>query len=114
MSAGRYDFRIEQGTTVYRTFTITTNGAAWDLSTFSGRMQVRPTAQADDVFLSLTTEAGDITLSDEGVVTVSIDADTTAGILAGSHVYDFEVESAGGEVWRVLEGRFVVKAEVTR
>jgi len=37
-----------------------------------------------------------------------------ATVVAGRFVYDFEVESAGGEVTRILEGKFTVKAEVTR
>jgi hypothetical protein len=37
-----------------------------------------------------------------------------SGIPAGSYVYDLEIVSANGKVTRLIEGRFVVKAEVTR
>lgn len=114
MAAGKYNITAEQGSTFYFNGTISTDGTPWDLTGYSGRMQVRTSVGASTALLSLTTAAGDITLNSSGEFSVSVDADTMADILAGRHVYDFEVESAGGEVSRILEGKFTVKAEVTR
>jgi hypothetical protein len=37
-----------------------------------------------------------------------------ATVPAGRWLYDLEVESSNGEVYRLLEGRFAVTPEVTR
>jgi hypothetical protein len=37
-----------------------------------------------------------------------------SAIPAGRWVYDIELTSVGGEVTRILEGRFIVTAEVTQ
>jgi hypothetical protein len=37
-----------------------------------------------------------------------------SGVPAGRWVYDIELKSAGNEVTRILEGRFIVTPEVTQ
>lgn len=113
MSAGKYNITADQGSTFKLDFTVTTDGAGWNLSTYSARMQVRTSVGASDTLLSLVSPTN-ITLGSSGAVSITVSATTMAGIVAGRFVYDFEVESAGGEVTRILEGKFTVKAEVTR
>lgn len=114
MAAGKYNITIEQGATFTLQFTIKTGSTPWDLTGYSARMQVRTSVNASATLVSLTSGSG-ITLGGvAGTVTVTIPATDTDNIIAGRHVYDLELESAGGEVWRVLEGKCTVKPEVTR
>lgn len=114
MAAAKHNITAEQGTTFYLNFQLKSDGVGWNLSNYEGRMQVRPSVDASETYLSLSTTTDEITMDSSGNVAVTVDADTMADVIAGRHVYDFEVESSGGEVWRVIEGKFVVKAEVTR
>lgn len=114
MAAGKYNIVIEQGSTFNMNFTIKTGSTPWDLTSYTARMQIRSSVGADTSVLSLTNGNG-ITLGDAlGTVAVSISAAATAAIVAGRYVYDLEIQSAGGEVWRVIEGKATVRAEVTR
>jgi len=113
MSAGKYNITADQGSTFKLDFTVTTDGAGWNLSTYSARMQVRTSVGASTTLLSLVSPTN-ITLGSSGTVSIVVSAATMATVVAGRFVYDFEVESAGGEVTRILEGKFTVKAEVTR
>jgi len=114
MTAGRYNIVAEQGATFTLQFTVDTDGVEWDLSTYSARMQVRSSADATTAFLDLSSTDGDISLSAVGVVIVTVGATTMSDVPAGRHAYDLEVESAGGLVTRLLEGKFTVRAEVTQ
>ena len=78
-------------------------------------MHVRATANAASTLLELTTENSRIALGGTaGTVSLTVAANTTANLAPGLYVYDLEVISGGGEVTRLVEGNFNVKAEVTR
>jgi hypothetical protein len=78
-------------------------------------MQVRTAANAESTILALTTENGRISLGGTaGTVSLNVAANVTANLTPGLYVYDLEVVSGGGEVTRLIEGNFNVKAEVTR
>jgi hypothetical protein len=78
-------------------------------------MQVRTAANAASTILDLTTENSRISLGGTaGTVTLNVAANVTANLTPGLYVYDLEVVSGGGEVTRLIEGNFNVKAEVTR
>jgi hypothetical protein len=81
-------------------------------------MQVRPSVDSSTVVIELTTANTRITLgtttATKGQVNLLLPANTTATLTPGQYVYDLELVSAGGEVNRLVEGNFVVKAEVTR
>lgn len=86
-----------------------------DLSGYTARAQVRRTHASENAVLTLTTENGGITLGgSEGTITLEADADTTAALDAAAYVYDIELESSGGEVYRLLQGSFTISPEVTR
>ena len=53
MSAGIYNIKAEQGSTFVFSFTITTDGTAWNLTGYSGRMQVRSSYQSTTKILDL-------------------------------------------------------------
>jgi hypothetical protein len=113
--SNKYTFKAVQGNTFNRTFNVTLNGSPWNLSGYTGRMQVRPTVESSKVLLNLNTENGGIVLGGgAGSVSLYASATTMAGIIAGDHVYDIELVSGGGEVTTILKGKFAVAQEVTR
>lgn len=115
MATGKYNITANQGETFNFSFTISTDGTPWDLTGYTARMQVRTTVEATTKLLDLTSTDGDITLGGvAGTVAITVSATDMAALIAGRHVYDLEVVSAGGTVYRILEGKFSVKAEVTR
>lgn len=48
-----------------------------------------------------------------GTVVISLSDDITASLAAGTYIYDLELTSPTGSVTRLLEGTFIVDAEVT-
>lgn len=116
--AGQYAIACDQGATLRRVITWMTSGATpavVDLTGFTARMQVREQVTSEDVVLELTTENDRIILGDTaGTITILVDAATMADITAGSYRYDLELVSGSEEVTRLVEGKFSVKAEVTR
>jgi hypothetical protein len=113
--AGHYDFLCEQGATFSRIVTYQgADGVPVNLSGYTARLQVRSDYESSIVVLSLTTENGGIALGGAaGTVTLSASATDTAGVSAGDYVYDLELVN-GAIVTRLLQGCFVVDAEVTR
>lgn len=117
--AGLHNFLCNQGATFRRTLTWTDSAKkAIDLTSYTARMQVRSSVESSTTIIELTTANSRITLGTttetKGQVTLLLSATTTAGLTPGQYVYDLELVSAGGEVTRLVEGNFVVKAEVTR
>ena len=114
--AGRYNMVCDQGSTFSLTFTIRTDGTPWNLvGNYTARMQVRSFLNADTVLIELTTANSRISFSAGGVTTLTLTATETTGLIAGRHTYDLEfVQTSTSVVTRVLEGKFVVRGEVTR
>ena len=118
MTAANYNMTCEQGTTFSKKLTLTDNSTppvARDLSTYSGRMQVRPDIDSSTTLLNLVSTGGspEITLNSSGVIQITVSATTTAGLSQGG-VYDLEIEDGSGVVERVLQGQFELSKEVTR
>ncbi len=112
---GQYDILAPQGATFNETFTYKLGGSPVNLTSYTARMQVRKTPSSDIKILDLTTENGAITLGGvAGTITVNVTATAMAAVQANKYRYDLEVVSAGGVVTRLLEGVFLVTAEVTR
>lgn len=113
MAAGRHNITAEQGATFKLNFTIMVDATStpWDLTGYTARMQVRATPEASVKLLDLTSPTEIVLGGTAGTISIEVlDLD----IVQGKYVYDFEVVSAGGEIWRVLEGKFTVKVNVTR
>ena len=113
MITGKYNISAKQGATYSQTFTVENDGTPWNLSSYSARMQVRRSFSDSGKLLDLVSPTN-ITLSSVGVITITVSALSMADVPSGRWLYDLEVQSSGGEVYRVLEGRFVVSPEVTR
>lgn len=112
---GQYDILAPQGATFSEIFTYKVSGSPVDLTSYTARMQVRKTPSSDTKVLDLTSTGGDIVLGGAaGTITVTVSATAMAAVTANKYRYDLELVSAGGVVTRLLEGVFLVTAEVTR
>ena len=115
MPAATYDMICDQGSTFTNVIQITdSDGVAVNLTGFTARMQVRPSASSSTLLLELTNANSRITItSAEGKINLSVDASTTAALTPGNYVYDLETVN-GAVIERILQGAFIVRAEVTR
>jgi hypothetical protein len=109
--SGKYNIVAKQGATYNLNFTIETDGVPLNLTTYTFAMQVRRSTSSNSTLINLTSAA----MNSSGEVSVTIPADIMNNVPAGRWVYDIELTAgAGGEVTRILEGRFIVTAQVTR
>lgn len=114
MIPGKYNIVCPQGATFSQQLTWIIGETPVDLTGYTARMQVREKHTSTIYNLNLTTENGGITLGgDEGTILITIDANDTGDLVAKEYVYDLELDS-GGEVTRIIEGKFIVTPEVTR
>jgi len=114
VETGSYNIVARQGSTFNLNFVIDTDGTEWVLSGYSARMQVRKSVASTTAILSLSDGSG-ITLNHTpGSVAVTASAATMAALPAGTWVYDIELTSGSGLTYAVLEGKFIIKPEVTR
>lgn len=120
MPAGKLDLVIEQGATFKHTLLVKQTDAqncpAVDLTGFTARMQVRQAIEAPDPLIELTTANGRILITPlEGRIDMIISAQDSALLnFDDCAVYDLEIESAGGEVTRLVRGSVRLIKEVTR
>ena len=111
MSAGTYNFTIEQGTTFSRVLTLQENGSAMNLTGYSVASQMRSTHDSSTV---VATFSGSVTNASSGQITLSLTNSQTSAIEEAIYVYDVEITSGAGSVTRILEGNITVTPEVTR
>jgi hypothetical protein len=108
--SGKYNIVAEQGATFNLNFRVETDGTPWNLSDYTFAMQVRRSSSSNTTLLNITSA----TLTAIGQVSVTVPATTMNSVPAGRWVYDIELTSSGDEVTRILEGRFIVTAQVTQ
>jgi hypothetical protein len=125
MSAGRYNFTIEQGSTLdlelrYKD----SNGDPIDLTGFGGCMQLRPSAGSPTVYISLSSSlqpdgtglnfSGSLSQHSpsDGCISIYISAASSSALTFTDAVYDLELES-GSFVARLVEGRVRLSKEVS-
>jgi hypothetical protein len=130
MAAGKFSFIIEQGaTTLFELQYTDANNNPIDLSNYGGRMQIRPSATSDVVYLTLSSSLGDcgtglnfsgssgVNPPTSGTIGVVISADTTSALDFNQGVYDLNIYSSSGScvyVVRLLEGNVQLSKDVTR
>jgi hypothetical protein len=125
MSAGKYNFTIEQGAT----YTVEiqykdSNNDPIDLTGYSGRMQIRPaigstttylclssSLQSDGTGLNFSGSAG-INPPISGTIGIYISAASSSALTFNQGVYDLEIAS-GSFVARLLQGNVQLSKEVT-
>lgn len=112
MGTAKYNMICAQGATFTKRLTWSINDVAVDLTGYTSRMQARDKHGGSCLVVDLTTENGGITLDDDGNIDLLIDSGVTELIKAKDYVYDLELDS-GSEVYRIIEGKFIVTPEVT-
>lgn len=118
MTAGTWNFTIEQGATFDRT--LEWKDAAdvpIPLAGLTARMQIRAKAGDATVLATLTTENGGIVLTDPGQIALHRSALETALLAFKTAVYDLEIVDPGGPeevVTRLLQGTVTLSPEVTK
>lgn len=111
--SGKYNIVAEQGATFNLNFTVQTDGIVWNFTGYTAAMQVRKSTSSATTLLNLSSSTGAITMNASGEVSITVSATTMSTVPAGRWVYDIEFTSPSNEVTRLLEGRFIVTAEVT-
>jgi hypothetical protein len=113
--AGDYNINIQQGATFERVLTVTDNeGNPLDLTGYAARMQIRPEKDSATIYAELTTENNLITIDGlSGKISLTINAITTSQ-MTREGVYDLEIISSGGKIYRLLQGIVRIDHEVTR
>tara|TARA_R110001599_G_scaffold67850_8_gene191343 strand:+ start:4364 stop:4753 length:390 start_codon:yes stop_codon:yes gene_type:complete len=128
MSAGIYNFTIEQGTTVVKQFTYKdSDGSPVDLSGYSASMQIRETYTSSDPVSTFTGSNASATGSEglsiiassggatKGTIELNISATTTTAYTFDTAVYDLEITRiSDSTVSRLLQGSIVLSPEVTK
>lgn len=109
-----HNFRIGRGETFATVITWKNNDVPVNLTGYTARMQLRREYSSSSPALSLTSGSGLTLGGSAGTVTISINAATTADLVADKYVYDLELVSSGGVVKRLLEGQIKLTPSVTR
>jgi len=131
MSAGKYNFVIEQGATFqlnlqYRD----SNGEPVDLTDYGGKLQIRPTVSSDIVYLTLSSSlepdgtglnfsgSNDNLPPSSGSIGIFISSCTSSLLTFSDNAYyDLEIFSGSNDCAfsvRLIEGRVQLSKEVTR
>ena len=128
MAAGKYNFTIEQGTTIKLELAYKdVSGSAINLTGYSGRMQIRPdyadNTKTSYIYLSssLNVDGTGVNFSGSnglnppvsGTIGIIISAPSSSALNFDTAVYDLEIES-GSIVTRLLQGTIKLSREVTR
>jgi len=111
MSAGTYNFILEQGATFNRILTLKEDGAVMDLTGYSVASLMRSTHDSSTVVGTFTCTVSN---ASAGEITMSMTASTTGAIEEAIYVYDVEIANSAGTVTRIMEGTVTVNPEVTR
>ena len=117
MSAGYHHFIIEQGATFGQTLTLKdSSDTVINLSGYaSAEMDLRETPESSSTVITLTTANSRIALGGAaGTVTLSITAADTANLTAGEGVFDLEIVDGSSRVYRILEGTYTIRRNISR
>lgn len=108
----QYNVQIWRNDTWAQTFAIFANEVAVNLSGSTITIQVRKTASASSIDLSLSTADSSITIG--GVNNNQITLNKKVTIAAGSYLYDMNVAFPSGEVKTYVWGTFFVQEDITK
>ena len=129
MSAGKYNFIVEQGSQHDVTFRYKlADGTFLDLTSYHILMSVKDhITDTNFVYQATSNSSADsggtvafqqhFTISNQGSAqgqfVLSIPTATTAGFNFNQGVYDLEIVAQDGTVTRILEGKFKIKLQVS-
>ena len=107
--ATKVNLVVDQGTTFTTSITFNDeNGNTINFSTYSGSAQMRKH------FTSSNSTSFSVSLTSNGIVTLSLTANQTGNLVAGRYVYDLEVTDQSNQISRLIEGIVTVTPNVTR
>lgn len=111
-----YDIQLDQGTDVVQPFEFYDHDRRpIAFEGYTAHMQVRRSASSDVVVDELRSEGENPRITfDSNIISLHFPRSVTSNIKAGRYCYDLEITSEGGNVYRMLEGAFVIRREVTR
>jgi len=117
MSAGAFNIVIEQYATYALDLTVTQNTGSgdmpMDLSEYQPRLQMRETAQSQEILLACNLANGRIqTDALAGVIRITLSAEETGQLWWETAVYDLILE--GPDTIRLLAGQVEILPGVTR
>ena len=114
MTAGIYNFTIDQGSTW--TLQLVYNdpqGAPINLTGYTAKMQVRRKFDSATAVLTLSTSNGGISITgNTGTINLIATDEQTGVIEGGLYVYDLELEN-GGAITRLIQGQVTISPQVT-
>ena len=112
----KINLKINQGATFRYKFTWrNSKGRPVDLTGFVGRMQIRALVTSAAVLAELRIDNGGMVLGDKlGTVSLFMSDVNTSALTWAKGVYDIELVSPSGEVFRLVGGAVTVSPEVTR
>ena len=128
MSAGRYSFTIEQGATLdFELAYKDSDNNPIDLTGYQGRMQIRPSAGSDTIYLTLSSSLEDddtglnfsgssgINPPVSGTIGIFISANSSSMLDFNEAAYDLEIATGSTYpvVTRILEGQIKLNKNVT-
>jgi hypothetical protein len=125
MASGKYSFTVEQGSTFERQLTYQdSNGVPIDLTSYSARMQIRPSPGSATLYLTLSSSLRPdgtglnmngltgMNPTTSGTIGIVISAATSSLLTFDEAAYDLEIYSAS-YASRIIEGRVKLSKEVT-
>ena len=113
ISPAIYNITSYQGATYDLSLTWSIGGTAVNLTGYTAAMQVRENTRATATILSLTNGSGITLGGTAGTILLNVSANTMGSATPGNYVYDLELNS-GSVVTRLIQGQFVISAEVTK
>lgn len=124
MTSNTYDIFCDQGSTKTIVLTLQTDTLTpYNLTGFDVRLQVRRTYGDTTVLINATLTNGKLVLTNAvgGVITLNLAPADTSSIRFTNKdddtldcVYDLEIQSASGAVYKPFKGSFTIAREVTR
>ncbi len=118
MTAGEYNFLMEQGSVYNQIFVYTDDsGTPIDLTGYTAKMQLRDSTDNTTVLLELNTSDSTLILGGAlGTITCDVSATITAALTFDEAVYDLELYPAGVEAnaFKVIYGSVTLRKEVTK
>jgi hypothetical protein len=116
--AGQYNIVADQGSTLSRVIYYKDPAKVpIKFTGYTARMQVRPNQSSQTILLDLTTENGGIELgATDGSIALYVSDDDMILVPEGIYVYDLELVAPSADlfVYKILQGNFAVRSEVTR
>lgn len=115
MTAGVLNFTVERGIQFQKTLTITENGAAYDLTNFTAKMQLREQVNSSSALLTLTSGSGLTLGGTAGTIIITIPAAQSNAIDVPKAVYDLQLTNGSSiNVLSLVGGTITFKQKVTR